>query len=65
LEVYQYICTHGSTKEEKWETVNVVGDNVQVVNMVFDRDDTPSSAGQNLKRKDDGADTKSSKQKRK
>lgn len=59
LEGYQ--CT--SAGEEKWETIDVVGDNVQIVNMVFDRDDVPAAVTSKSKRKDgiDGPKTTSRK----
>ena len=52
LENYQCIKANGSN-EELWEIVDVVGDNVQIVNMLFDRDDAPSVV-EKSKRKDDG-----------
>lgn len=50
LEGYRCI----SAGEKKWETVDLVGDNVQVVTMTFDRDDVPAAATSKSKRKDDG-----------
>ena len=52
LENYQCIKANGSN-EELWEIVDVVGDNVQIVNMLFDRDDAPDVVDKS-KRKDDG-----------
>ena len=63
LENYKCIKANKSNKE-LWETVDVVGDNVQIVNMLFDRDDA-SIAGEKSKRKDEGsANSKPGKKKR-
>ena len=60
-----YACMDaGELCEDMLETAKIVGDNVRIVNMSFDRDDVPSS-GQKLKRNDDGSDGKSSSKRKK
>ena len=60
LEGYQ--CIHDGDK--KWETANVVGDHVQILNMVFDRNSARTSSASKSKRKDNDPKA-SSKKKRK
>lgn len=60
LEGYRCI----SAGEKKWETVDLVGDNVQVVTMTFDRDDVPAAATSKSKRKDDGDVPKNTRRKK-
>ena len=64
LEGYGCICVGESSGEKsgRWETKDVVGENVQIVNMMFDRDDVPVSEAK-IKRKDDSAVVKSSSKK--
>jgi cytoplasmic iron level regulating protein YaaA (DUF328/UPF0246 family) len=40
-----YTCIGTDAKNKKWEVTDVVGDNVQVIKMIFDRSDAPPNAG--------------------
>ena len=54
-----YACVHADvSSKDLLKTAKIVGDNVRIVNMLFDRDVVPSS-GQKSKRKDGGSGGKS------
>lgn len=40
-----YSCIDIDGEDNKWEVTNVVGDNVQVIKMIFDRSEAPPKAG--------------------
>lgn len=64
-----YRCTpvneSGVERNRLWETVDVVGDNIRVVQMLFDRDDVPGTSSMaQTKRKDEKTVGKSKKRSR-